>query len=101
MKRLTQLLDEADTLTRANILQYLKNEKPEIYQRVRKFILAFEDFETLAVACETSGDLAAAKRAAEAAWVAWAAAARADAAWVAWAATRAASAAAWGRDRGW
>ena len=46
MERLTQLLDEADTLTRSNILQYLKNEKPEIYQRVRKFILAFEDVET-------------------------------------------------------
>jgi tetratricopeptide (TPR) repeat protein len=43
MERLTQLLDEADTLTRANILQYLKNEKPEVYQRVRKFILTFED----------------------------------------------------------
>ena len=46
MERLTQLLDEADTLTRANILQYLKNEKPEVYQRVRKFILTFEDVVT-------------------------------------------------------
>ncbi len=43
MERLTQLLDEADTLTRANIMQYLKNEKPDVYQRVRKFILSFED----------------------------------------------------------
>jgi tetratricopeptide (TPR) repeat protein len=43
MERLTQLLDEADTMTRANILEYLKNEKPEVYQRVRKFILSFED----------------------------------------------------------
>src|SRR5471032_1475539 len=46
MERLTTLLDEADTLTRANILQYLKNEKPEVYQRVRKFILTFEDVVT-------------------------------------------------------
>ena len=46
MERLTQLLDEADTLTRANILQYLKNEKPEVYQRVRLFILTFEDVVT-------------------------------------------------------
>ncbi|HXS99274.1 MAG TPA: FliG C-terminal domain-containing protein [Elusimicrobiota bacterium] len=46
MERLTHLLDEADTMTRANIMTYLKNEKPEIYQRVRKFILAFEDVET-------------------------------------------------------
>lgn len=43
MERLTQLLDEADTQTRSNILEYLKNEKPEVYQRVRKFILTFED----------------------------------------------------------
>ncbi len=43
MERLTQMLDEADTLTRANILEYLKNEKPDVYARVRKFILTFED----------------------------------------------------------
>lgn len=46
MERLTQLLDEADTLTRSNILQYLKNEKPDVYQRVRLFILTFEDVTT-------------------------------------------------------
>ncbi|MDE2511688.1 MAG: hypothetical protein KGL74_11255, partial [Elusimicrobia bacterium] len=46
MERLTQLLDEADTLTRANILQYLKNEKPDVYQRVRLFILTFDDVVT-------------------------------------------------------
>jgi tetratricopeptide (TPR) repeat protein len=43
MERLTQMLDEADTLTRANILSYLKNEKPDVYDRVRKFILTFDD----------------------------------------------------------
>ena len=46
MERLTQMLDEADTLTRSNILEYLKNEKPDVYQRVRKFILTFEDVTT-------------------------------------------------------
>jgi tetratricopeptide (TPR) repeat protein len=46
MERLTQLLDEADTQTRANILDYLKNEKPEVYRRVRGFILTFEDVVT-------------------------------------------------------
>ena len=46
MERLTQMLDEADTLTRTNILEYLKNEKPDVYQRVRKFILMFEDVVT-------------------------------------------------------
>jgi TolA-binding protein len=43
MERLTTLLDEADTMTRTNILEYLKNEKPEVYQRVRKMILTFDD----------------------------------------------------------
>lgn len=43
MERLTRMLDEADSQTRANILEYFKNEKPEVYQRVRKFILTFED----------------------------------------------------------
>ena len=43
MERLTQMLDEADTVTRANILGYLKNEKPDVYARVRKFILTFDD----------------------------------------------------------
>lgn len=43
MERLTQMLDEADTVTRANILEYLKNEKPDVYQRVRKFIMTFDD----------------------------------------------------------
>lgn len=43
MERLTKMLDEADMSTRVNILEYLKNEKPEVYQRVRKFILVFED----------------------------------------------------------
>ncbi|MCR4293908.1 MAG: hypothetical protein NUW21_00115, partial [Elusimicrobia bacterium] len=43
MERLTQMLDEADTATRANILEYLKNEKPDVYQRVRKFIMTFDD----------------------------------------------------------
>ncbi len=46
VERLTQMLDEADTLTRMNILEYLKNEKPDVYARVRKFILTFEDLVT-------------------------------------------------------
>jgi tetratricopeptide (TPR) repeat protein len=46
MERLTTLLDEADTMTRTNILEYLKNEKPEVYQRVRKLILTFDDVVT-------------------------------------------------------
>lgn len=43
MERLTQLLEEADMTTRNNILNYLKNEKPTLYERVRKFVLTFDD----------------------------------------------------------
>ena len=43
LERLTSMLDEADPITRNNVLNYLKNEKPVIYERVRKFILSFED----------------------------------------------------------
>ncbi len=43
MERLTGMLDEADSFTRNNILNYLKTEKPSIYEKVRKFILVFED----------------------------------------------------------
>ena len=46
MERLTRMLDEADSQTRSNILEYFKNEKPEVYQRVRKFILTFDDVVT-------------------------------------------------------
>jgi len=43
MERLTSLLDEADVITRNNILNYLKNEKPLVYDSVRRFILVFDD----------------------------------------------------------
>ena len=43
MERLTSMLDESDTATRNNILNYLKNEKPLVYEQVRKHILIFED----------------------------------------------------------
>ncbi|MBI5200820.1 MAG: tetratricopeptide repeat protein [Elusimicrobia bacterium] len=46
MERLTQMLEESDSQTRSNILEYLKNEKPAVYERVRKFILTFEDIAT-------------------------------------------------------
>lgn len=43
IERLTKMLEEADGATRTNILEHLKNEKPVIYERVRKSILLFED----------------------------------------------------------
>ncbi len=43
IERLVGMLDEADSATRNNILNYLKNDKPAVYERVRKYILIFED----------------------------------------------------------
>ncbi|MBI5239276.1 MAG: tetratricopeptide repeat protein [Elusimicrobia bacterium] len=43
MERLTAMLAEADATTRNNILSYLKNEKPLIFDKVRKHLLLFED----------------------------------------------------------
>ncbi len=43
MERLTHMLDEADTTTRNNILNYLRNEKPMIYEAVRRHVLVFDD----------------------------------------------------------
>ncbi|MCX5793788.1 MAG: tetratricopeptide repeat protein [Elusimicrobia bacterium] len=43
IERLTKMLEETDVAIRKNILDYLKAQKPEIYEKVRKAILAFED----------------------------------------------------------
>jgi flagellar motor switch protein FliG len=43
IERLVSLLDELDSATRGNILNYLKNEKPLVYEAVRKHLLIFED----------------------------------------------------------
>jgi flagellar motor switch protein FliG len=40
---LIELLQKVDKTTRDNILEYLKNEKPDIYQKVRPQIFLFED----------------------------------------------------------
>lgn len=43
IERLVSMLDESDSATRTNILNYLKNEKPLVYEAVRKHLLIFED----------------------------------------------------------
>ncbi|MCM8832603.1 MAG: tetratricopeptide repeat protein [Candidatus Omnitrophica bacterium] len=43
MHHLIELLQKVDKTTRDNILEYLKNEKPDIYQKVRPQIFLFED----------------------------------------------------------
>jgi flagellar motor switch protein FliG len=43
LENLLKILDEADKATRENILEYLKNEKPQLYERVREEVILFED----------------------------------------------------------
>ncbi len=43
IERLIQMLEEADPRTRTNILDYLQNDKPAVFEYVRRKILIFED----------------------------------------------------------
>ncbi len=43
IENLIKILNEADKATRENILDYLKNEKPQLYDRVREEVILFED----------------------------------------------------------
>jgi flagellar motor switch protein FliG len=43
LENLLKILNEADKATRENILEYLRNEKPALYDRVREEVILFED----------------------------------------------------------
>lgn len=43
LEHLVQMIEDADEATRLNLLEYLKNEKPEVYDKIRKAVLLFED----------------------------------------------------------
>jgi flagellar motor switch protein FliG len=43
LENLIKILNEADKNTRENILEYLRNEKPMLYERIREEVLLFED----------------------------------------------------------
>jgi flagellar motor switch protein FliG len=43
LHQLLEVLQKVDRTTRDNILEYLKNEKPDIYNKVRPMIFLFED----------------------------------------------------------
>lgn len=43
VEKLTRMLEDADPNTKQNILEYLKTQKPAIYEKVKKAILLFED----------------------------------------------------------
>ncbi len=43
LEKLVVILESSDRMSRDNILEYLKNEKPGVYERVRERILLFDD----------------------------------------------------------
>lgn len=43
LDHLVEVLEKVDRVTLENILDYLKDEKPDLYEKVRKFIITFDD----------------------------------------------------------
>lgn len=43
IEKFTRMIEEADPSIRKNILEYLKTQKPEIYEKVKRKILVFDD----------------------------------------------------------
>lgn len=43
IERLVKMLDDSDAATRKNIIEYLKTQKPDIYEKVKRIVLMFED----------------------------------------------------------
>ena len=44
LEKLLKILEEVDRTTRNNIIDYLRNELPELYDRVKKHVILFESF---------------------------------------------------------
>jgi flagellar motor switch protein FliG len=44
LDKLVAILESSDRFARENILEYLKNQKPAIFERIREHILLWEDF---------------------------------------------------------
>ncbi len=44
LDKLVTILESSDRFARENILEYLKNQKPAVYERIREHILLWEDF---------------------------------------------------------
>lgn len=43
IEQLMRILEEADAQTRKNVLEYLKNQRPDIYDKIKSVMLSFED----------------------------------------------------------
>ncbi len=46
IERLSKMLEDSDPATRKNIIEYLKTQKPDIYEKVKRIVLMFEDIVT-------------------------------------------------------
>ena len=46
IERMIKMLEEADPAIKKNILEYLKTQKPDIYEKIKRAILMFEDLPT-------------------------------------------------------
>lgn len=43
IERLSRMLEDADPATRKNIIEYLKTQKPDIYEKVKRVVMTFDD----------------------------------------------------------
>ena len=43
IERLAKMLEDSDPATRKNIIEYLKTQKPDIYAKVKRIVMSFED----------------------------------------------------------
>ena len=43
IERMIKMLEEADPVIKRNILEYLKTQKPDIFEKIKKAVLMFED----------------------------------------------------------
>lgn len=46
IERMIKMLEEADPAIKKNILEYLKTQKPDVYEKIKRAILMFEDLPT-------------------------------------------------------
>jgi len=46
IERLSKMLEDSDPATRKNIIEYLKTQKPDIYDKVKRIVMMFEDIAT-------------------------------------------------------
>ena len=43
IEQLAKMLEDSDSATRKNIIEYLKTQKPDVYEKIKKIVLTFEN----------------------------------------------------------